>query len=129
MSRVRETIGGVPAGGGRPPLSRARSARARLGEDPSAGARPGEDPDAEVHIGVEQRRGSSRRRLEHYARVLDELDRQADEGYSCIDAGELARVGRASSERSLRLALERGGGRDHTRNPAAGREGEGRLMR
>eukprot|EP00581_Thalassiosira_minuscula_P017845 CAMPEP_0183724946 /NCGR_PEP_ID=MMETSP0737-20130205/19153_1 /TAXON_ID=385413 /ORGANISM="Thalassiosira miniscula, Strain CCMP1093" /LENGTH=287 /DNA_ID=CAMNT_0025955723 /DNA_START=22 /DNA_END=885 /DNA_ORIENTATION=+ len=64
--------------------------------------------DREVYISTEHRRSSTRRRLHHYCKVLDELDRQVEEGYMMINVQELAASGRISSGDSYAKALQRG---------------------
>ena len=64
--------------------------------------------DKEVYLTQEDRRKSSSRRLYHYCRVLDEFDRQVENGYASINDQELAHSSRMASEHALSQALERG---------------------
>ena len=64
--------------------------------------------DREVYLTQEDRRNSSSRRLYHYCRVLDEFDRQVENGYATINAQELAHSSTMASGHALSQALERG---------------------
>jgi len=64
--------------------------------------------DREVYVSNEDRRNSTRRRLHHYCRVLDEIDRQVDEGYMMLNVFELVSVSEAASGDAMARALDRG---------------------
>ena len=64
--------------------------------------------DKEVYLSNEERRYCARRRLHHSCKVLAELDRQYYDGYSRINALELASVSKMVSSGAYMEALERG---------------------
>lgn len=63
--------------------------------------------DREIFIHNEDRRHSTRRRLHHYCKVLDEVDRQVDEGYMMINVEELSNASLMASGDEVARALER----------------------
>ena len=64
--------------------------------------------DREIYITNEERRTSTRSRLNHYCAVLDDIDRQVDEGYTEINVNELSQAGMGTSGESLNSALKKG---------------------
>lgn len=64
--------------------------------------------DREIYITNDERRVSTRRRLNHYCGVLDDIDRQIDEGYTMINVHELACASRMASGDALMHALRKG---------------------
>jgi len=98
-------------------MSRVQSADAELHTTPAGSHSDPQDircqqlvseMDREVFIMNQDRRNSTRRRLHNYCRVLDEIDRQVEEGYMMINVQELALVGKIATGGASVQALERG---------------------
>lgn len=103
---------------GRPHYSRAHSATAQLNTLPSSDTNTPDaldiryqqlisEMDREIFIRNEDRRYSTCRRLHHYCKVFDEIDRQVDENYRMIHVGELSNASLKASGDELARALER----------------------
>eukprot|EP00571_Detonula_confervacea_P004199 CAMPEP_0172314962 /NCGR_PEP_ID=MMETSP1058-20130122/23669_1 /TAXON_ID=83371 /ORGANISM="Detonula confervacea, Strain CCMP 353" /LENGTH=279 /DNA_ID=CAMNT_0013028925 /DNA_START=82 /DNA_END=918 /DNA_ORIENTATION=- len=98
-------------------IPRAHSAAAQLHSIPSSKSKPNllniryqqliSEMDREIFVRNEDRRNSTRRRLHHYCKVLDEIDRQVDEGYMIINVGELANASKMASGDVMVQALRR----------------------